>query len=160
MNATSPAHPPSQARPRRHVESWCRPADHSCPHHSEPPQSCRNQPRDGPKSLIHGFRLSHMSRSCVGIADPLVVARPTAESITRLNYLSAAATRVDSFWVPDHLNALFPRSLWTPNYFGAAKLVPDVDAVLEPWTMLGHLAARNRFARLRLGVSVDRHRST
>ncbi len=33
MNATSPAHPPSQARPRRHVESWCRPADHSCPHH-------------------------------------------------------------------------------------------------------------------------------
>ena len=54
-----PAHPPSQARPRRHVESWCRPADHSCPHHSEPPQSCRNQPRDGTKSLIHGFRLSH-----------------------------------------------------------------------------------------------------
>ena len=56
MNATSPAHPPSQARPRRHVESWCRPADHSCPHHCEPPQSCRNQPRDGTKSLIHGFR--------------------------------------------------------------------------------------------------------
>ena len=57
MTATSPAHPPSQARPRRHVESWCRPADHSCPHHCEPPQSCRNQPRDGTKSLIHGFRL-------------------------------------------------------------------------------------------------------
>ena len=55
MIATSPAHPPSQARPRRHVESWCRPADHSCPHHCEPPQSCRNQPRDGTKSLIHGF---------------------------------------------------------------------------------------------------------
>ena len=44
MNTTSPAHPPSQARPRRHVESWCRPADHTCPHHCEPPQSCRNQP--------------------------------------------------------------------------------------------------------------------
>ena len=58
MNATSPAHPPSQAQPRRHVESWCRPADHSCPHHSEPPQSCRNQPRDATTSLIHGFRLS------------------------------------------------------------------------------------------------------
>ena len=39
------------------MESWCRPADHSCPHHSEPPQSCRNQPRNGTKSLIHGFRL-------------------------------------------------------------------------------------------------------
>ena len=58
MTATSPAHPPSQARPRRHVESWCRPADHSCPYHCEPPQSCRNQPRDGTKSLIHGFRVS------------------------------------------------------------------------------------------------------
>ena len=58
MNATSPAHPPSQARPRRHVESWCMPADHSCPHHSQPPQSCRNQPRDPTTSLIHGFRLS------------------------------------------------------------------------------------------------------
>ena len=58
MNATIPAHPPSQARPRRHMESWCRPADHSCPHHSEPPQSCRNQPPNGTKSLIHGFRLS------------------------------------------------------------------------------------------------------
>ena len=46
MNATSPAHPPSQARPRRHVESWCRPADHSCPHHSQPPQSCeKSAPR-------------------------------------------------------------------------------------------------------------------
>ena len=90
----------------------------------------------------------------VGLMDPLVVARPTAESMTRFNYLSAAATRIDSFWVPDHLNALFPRSLWTPKYCGAAKLAPEVDAVLEPWTMLGHLAARNRFARLRLGVSV------
>ena len=58
MNATSPAHPPSQARPRRHVESWCRPADHSRPHHSQPPQSCRNQPHDGTKSLLHGLRLS------------------------------------------------------------------------------------------------------
>jgi 3-Oxoacyl-[acyl-carrier-protein (ACP)] synthase III len=36
MNATSPARPSSQARPRRHVESWCRPADQSCPHHSQP----------------------------------------------------------------------------------------------------------------------------
>ena len=52
-----PAHPPSQARPRRHVESWCRPADHSCPHHFEPPQSCRNQPRDATTSLIHRIRL-------------------------------------------------------------------------------------------------------
>jgi phthiodiolone/phenolphthiodiolone dimycocerosates ketoreductase len=74
--------------------------------------------------------------------------------MNRALYLSAAASRVDSFWVPDHLNALFPRSVWSPKYCGASKLVPSTDAVMEPWTMLGHLAARNRLARLRLGVSV------
>jgi phthiodiolone/phenolphthiodiolone dimycocerosates ketoreductase len=54
---------------------------------------------------------SHMSRSCVGITDPLVVARPTAETMNSVLYLSAAVSRVDAFWVPDHLNALFPRSV-------------------------------------------------
>ena len=72
MIATSPAHPPSQARPRRHVESWCRPADHSCPYHCEPPQSCRNQPRDGTKSLIHGFRL-RIGAQVVGVDFPTAV---------------------------------------------------------------------------------------
>ncbi len=63
MNTTSPTHPPSQARPRRHVESWCRPADHSRPHHCEPPQSCRNQPHHSTESPIHGFRLSRTARA-------------------------------------------------------------------------------------------------
>jgi phthiodiolone/phenolphthiodiolone dimycocerosates ketoreductase len=36
----------------------------------------------------------------------------------------------------------------------AARLIPRADASLEPWTVLGHLAARNRVGRLRLGVSV------
>jgi phthiodiolone/phenolphthiodiolone dimycocerosates ketoreductase len=90
----------------------------------------------------------------VGLADPIIAARPAADSFTRASYLSAVASRVDSFWVPDHLNALFPRSLWKPEYCGAAKLLPSADAFLEPWTMLGHLAARNRVGRLRLGVAV------
>jgi phthiodiolone/phenolphthiodiolone dimycocerosates ketoreductase len=68
--------------------------------------------------------------------------------------LGAVANRVDSFWVPDHLNQLFPRSLWQQKYCGATKLIPKVDACMEPWTMLGHIAARNRVGRLRLGVSV------
>jgi phthiodiolone/phenolphthiodiolone dimycocerosates ketoreductase len=83
-----------------------------------------------------------------------VVSRPTAESLTRADYLNALANRVDSFWVPDHLNGLFPRSLWKQKYCGATKLVPTLDAYMEPWTMLGHLAARNRVGRMRLGVSV------
>ena len=75
--------------------------------------------------------------------------------LPQASYLTAAATGGDSFWVGDHLNALLPQSIATPEHFGiAAKLVPNVDAVLEPWTMLGNLAARNRLRRLRLGVCV------
>jgi phthiodiolone/phenolphthiodiolone dimycocerosates ketoreductase len=90
----------------------------------------------------------------VGVADPILVARPAAETFTRANYLGAVANRVDSFWVPDHLNQLFPRSLWKEKYCGATKLIPRVDACMEPWTVLGHLAGRNRIGRLRLGVGV------
>ena len=90
----------------------------------------------------------------VGAADPILAARPAAEALTRANYLGALANRVDSFWVPDHLNQLFPRSLWKQKYCGATKLIPRLDASMEPWTMLGHIAARNRVGRLRLGVAV------
>ncbi len=83
-----------------------------------------------------------------------VVSRPTAESLTRAEYLTALANRVDSFWVVDHLNGLFPRSLWKQKYCGATKLMPTLDAYMEPWTMLGHLAARNRVGRMSLGVGV------
>lgn len=90
----------------------------------------------------------------VGLSDLIVAGRPRAETVTRVNYLAAAASRADSFWVPDHLNALFPRALWQPQYCGTAKITPSVDAYMEPWTMLGNLAARNRIGRLRLGVAV------
>ena len=90
----------------------------------------------------------------VGITDGIVVSRPRAETFTRANYLNALANRADSFWVPDHLNGMVPRSLWKQKYSGATKLVPSIDAFMEPWTMLGHLAARNRVGRMHLGVSV------
>src|ERR1700684_156240 len=90
-----------------------------------------------------------------GIGDPIVNARFSPTLLPRMDSLTAAATGADSLWVGDHLNALVPNSIATPEYLGAAaKLVPNVDAVLEPWTMLGHLAARNRVRRLRLGVCV------
>jgi phthiodiolone/phenolphthiodiolone dimycocerosates ketoreductase len=95
---------------------------------------------------VNGFR--------VGVVDPIVAARPAAETLTRVSYLGAVTRRVDSLWVPDHLNNLFPRSLWNQKYCGAIKLMPKIDANLEPWTMLGHTAARNRLGRLRLGVGV------
>jgi len=49
---------------------------------------------------------------------------------------------------------LFPRSIYTPQYLGVAKLIPSIDAYYEPWTVLGHIAARNRLGRLRLGTAV------
>jgi phthiodiolone/phenolphthiodiolone dimycocerosates ketoreductase len=90
----------------------------------------------------------------VGMQNITIVSRPTAESLTRAEYLNALANRVDSFWVVDHLNGLFPRSLWKQKYCGATKLLPTLDAYMEPWTMLGHLAARNRVGRMSLGVGV------
>ena len=95
-----------------------------------------------------------MSGFQVGAFDPIVAASSRAELFTRANYLNAVAMRVDSFWVPDHLNGLVPRSLWQEKYCGVAKLMPKVDACLDPWTMLGHLAARNRVGRMKLGVAV------
>ena len=95
-----------------------------------------------------------MSRFRVGMMDMILASRPAADSLTRAGYLAAVASGVDSFWVPDHLNALFPRSLWQPKYCGAAKIVASADAFLEPWTMLGHIAARNRIGRMQLGVGV------
>jgi phthiodiolone/phenolphthiodiolone dimycocerosates ketoreductase len=61
---------------------------------------------------------------------------------------------MDSFWLPDHLNSLFPRAVTTTKYMQAARLIPDIDACLEPWTVLGNFAARNRLGRLRLGTAV------
>jgi phthiodiolone/phenolphthiodiolone dimycocerosates ketoreductase len=76
-----------------------------------------------------------------------VNARPAPLELVRANYLGAVAAGADSFWVGDHLNSLFARSIATRQYVGATRLMPKVDAILEPWTVLGHLAARNRLGR-------------
>ena len=90
----------------------------------------------------------------VGLAEQLVNTRYSPTAAARASYLTAVATGMDSFWLPDHLNSLFPRAVVTPKYMQAARLIPDVDATLEPWTVLGNFAARNRLGRLRLGTAV------
>jgi phthiodiolone/phenolphthiodiolone dimycocerosates ketoreductase len=95
-----------------------------------------------------------MTKFGVGSADILVNSRYGPTPLVRAGYLNALAAQVDSFWVPDHLNSLLPRAVMTPKYLGAGRLMPDTDACLEPWTMLGYLAAKNRVGRLRLGVGV------
>ena len=90
-----------------------------------------------------------MSGFRVGLASEIPNTRYSPTALVRGNYLTAVASRIDSLWVPDHLNSLMPRAIATPQYLGGAKLIPKIDASLEPWTMLGHLAARNRVGRLR-----------
>jgi phthiodiolone/phenolphthiodiolone dimycocerosates ketoreductase len=90
----------------------------------------------------------------VGLSSQIVKSRYSATALARADMLTARASGIDSCWMADHLNALYPRSIVTPGYLGVARLVPKIDAQLEPWTMLGYLASRNRFGRLRLGVGV------
>ena len=78
---------------------------------------------------MNGFR--------VGLGTQLLNTRLSPTAMVHATYLAAVASRVDSYWVADHLNSLVPRAIATPNYFGAAKLVPKIDAQLEPWTVLG-----------------------
>jgi phthiodiolone/phenolphthiodiolone dimycocerosates ketoreductase len=87
------------------------------------------------------------------VSEPLnTILSPTA--LMKANYRLAVSNRIDSLWVPDHLNAMLPRAVATPQHLGMVRFVPKMDAYLEPWTMLGHLAARNRLGRLRLGIGV------
>ena len=95
-----------------------------------------------------------------GLLDGIVNSRFSPTVLPRVASLTAAATGADSFWVGDHLNSLMPRSIATPEYLGVgAKLVPKVDAILEPWTMLGHLAAGTGSAGCDFGVVCDRRQS-
>ena len=96
----------------------------------------------------------------VGVGDGIFRSPDRRRRLPEATYLVRSLIAFDSFWVPDHLNQLFPRSLWQQKYCGATKLIPKIDAVMEPWTMLGHIAGRNRVGRLRLGVAVTDTRST
>jgi len=90
----------------------------------------------------------------VGFVEHPVITRGWPTAAVRSGYLRAALAGVDTYWMPDHLNSLVPRSIAVPKYVGLARVVPDVDAVCEPWTLLGQVAGWNRIGRLRLGVAV------
>lgn len=95
-----------------------------------------------------------MSGFRVGVAEQPLDLPYAPTALVNATYLTAAASGADSFWLPDHLNSIFPRAVATPKYVGAARLAPKIDAYLEPWTVLGNVAARHRLRRLRLGIGV------
>jgi phthiodiolone/phenolphthiodiolone dimycocerosates ketoreductase len=90
----------------------------------------------------------------VGLMDSVMAARPTVDAFSRANYLGAVVNRVDSYWVPDHINGQTPLPLWDKKYTATARLLRSPDAAMEAWTLLGSLAARRRFNRVRLGAEV------
>lgn len=95
-----------------------------------------------------------MKRFGVGLSSQILNSRVSPTALARADMLTAAASGIDSWWVADHLNALYPRALVKPDYLGVARITPKIDAQLEPWTMLGHLASRRRLGRLRIGIGV------
>ncbi|MGH9302200.1 MAG: LLM class flavin-dependent oxidoreductase [Acidimicrobiales bacterium] len=66
----------------------------------------------------------------------------------------ALAGGADSFWIPDHLINIVPRSIWNSRHTGIVHLAPRSDAFLEAWSALGYMAAKTRFSRIELGVGV------
>ena len=90
----------------------------------------------------------------VGVMNNTINSRYGPKPPVNADYLTAVACGADSFWVADHLNSVLPPSMWKPEYVGAAKLIPKMDAHLEPWTILGYLAGHNKIGRMRLGVAV------
>ena len=89
-----------------------------------------------------------------GVCEQLLHSRLGPMMVAETGYRTARIAGADSFWVPDHLNNLLPRAVMTPKYSGSARLIPDIDAMLEPWTALGYLAGHHRFNRTRLGTCV------
>jgi phthiodiolone/phenolphthiodiolone dimycocerosates ketoreductase len=90
----------------------------------------------------------------VGVMHNTINSRFGPKPLIHADYLTGLACGADSFWVADHLNSVLPPSMWTPKHVGAARVIPKMDAHLEPWTMLGYMAGRNRLGRMRLGVAV------
>jgi phthiodiolone/phenolphthiodiolone dimycocerosates ketoreductase len=91
-----------------------------------------------------------VNRFRVRLSSQILNSSYSATALARVNMMTARASGIDSCSMADDLNALYPHSIVTPAYLGVANLIPKIDGQLEPWPMLGYLASRNRFGRLRL----------
>jgi len=90
----------------------------------------------------------------IGVMHNTINSRFGPKPLIQADYMTGLAAGADSFWVADHLNSVLPPSMWKPEYVGAAKIIPKMDAHVEPWTMLGYLAGHNKIGRMTLGVAV------
>ncbi|OBH33221.1 photosystem I reaction center subunit VIII [Mycobacterium sp. E1715] len=95
-----------------------------------------------------------MSGLRIGVMHNTINSRFGPKPLIQADYMTGLAAGSDSFWVADHLNSVLPPSMWKAEYVGAAKIIPKMDAHVEPWTMLGYLAGHNKIGRMTLGVAV------
>jgi phthiodiolone/phenolphthiodiolone dimycocerosates ketoreductase len=68
----------------------------------------------------------------VGLAENLVNTRFSPTALPRASYVTAVATGMDSFWLPDHLNSLLPRAVMTPKYVGLQGWYPTSTRISNP----------------------------
>ena len=73
-------------------------------------------------------------------------------SVIRMQAAMARVYRLDSLFVYDHFQEVFPSALWDRDFTWFARRVPSPHALFEYQTLLGSLAARA--GRMQLGVSV------
>jgi phthiodiolone/phenolphthiodiolone dimycocerosates ketoreductase len=69
-----------------------------------------------------------------GFSEQLLHSRLGPMAMAEIGYRTAGIGGADSYWLPDHLNSLLPQAVMTAKHTGAARLAPEIDALLEPWT--------------------------
>lgn len=79
--------------------------------------------------------------------------------LSRLNMRLAKLMGASAIWVPDHFMSFTPASVWRPEITPAARLVPSLDALLDPVAVLAVAATRLRGVDLGTSVteSIRRH---
>ncbi len=105
-------------------------------------------------SYRHPRRGCSLSGLRIGVMHNTINSKFGPKPLIQADYMTGLAAGADSFWVADHLNSVLPPSMWKPKYVGAARIIPKMDAHVEPWTMLGYLAGHNKVGRMTLGVAV------
>jgi phthiodiolone/phenolphthiodiolone dimycocerosates ketoreductase len=72
--------------------------------------------------------------------------------LSRLNFRLATLMGAKALWVPDHFMSFTPEEVWRPEITPAARIVPSLDALLDPLQVLAVTATR--IGRVDLGTSV------
>jgi len=72
--------------------------------------------------------------------------------LSRMNLRLATLMGAKALWVPDHFMSFTPEEAWRPETTSAARVVPSLDALLDPLQVLAVTATR--IGRVDLGTSV------